>query len=98
MGGYWPEGGVSEGRRKGLGYAQPGPDQKHPGFQTRAHVAAILILDGGYRVSEVLGLPFEHCDFDNLVVRVRGKGNKHRLVPLSMHFLVNPRVPAVFSC
>jgi site-specific recombinase XerD len=52
--------------------------------QKRCHTAALLILDGGYRISEVLGLVFEHCDFDNLVVKVRGKGNKHRLVPLSM--------------
>jgi integrase/recombinase XerD len=51
--------------------------------QTRAHTAALLMLDGGYRISEILGLAFEHCDFDNLVVKVRGKGNKHRLVPLS---------------
>jgi hypothetical protein len=29
-------------------------------------------------------LPFDHCDFDNLVVKVRGKGGKHRLVPLSV--------------
>ena len=50
----------------------------------RAHTVALLILDGGYRISEVLGLLYEHCDFDNLVVKVRGKGNKHRLVPLSM--------------
>jgi site-specific recombinase XerD len=52
--------------------------------ETRAHIVALLILDGGYRISEVLGLVHEHCDFDNLVVKVRGKGNKHRLVPLSM--------------
>lgn len=51
--------------------------------ETRAHTIALLILDGGYRISEVLGLSFEHCDFENLVVKVRGKGNKHRLVPLS---------------
>ena len=51
--------------------------------QIRAHAVALLILDGGYRISEVLGLLFEHCDFDNLVLKVRGKGNKHRLVPLS---------------
>jgi integrase/recombinase XerD len=51
--------------------------------QTRAHTAALLILDGGYRISEVLGLPYENVDLDNLVVKVRGKGNKHRLVPLS---------------
>jgi len=51
--------------------------------QMRAHIAAMLILDGGYRISEALELRFEHIDFENLVVRVRGKGNKHRLVPLS---------------
>lgn len=51
--------------------------------QTRAHTVALLILDGGYRITEVLGLSFENCDFENLVVKVRGKGNKHRLVPLS---------------
>ena len=51
--------------------------------QTRTHTAALLMLDGGYRISELLGLLFEGCDFDNLVVQVRGKGNKHRLVPLS---------------
>jgi site-specific recombinase XerD len=52
--------------------------------QTRTHTAALLILDGGYRISELLTLPFEHCDFENLVVKVRGKGGKHRLVPLSV--------------
>lgn len=52
--------------------------------EVRAHTVAMLILDGGYRISEVLGLVFENCDFDNLVVKVRGKGNKHRLVPLSL--------------
>jgi site-specific recombinase XerD len=52
--------------------------------QTRTHTVALLILDGGYRISEVLGLQFEHVDLDNLVVKVRGKGNKHRLVPLSV--------------
>ena len=51
--------------------------------QTRAHTVAMLILDGGYRISEALGLLYEHCDFDNLVMKVRGKGNKHRLIPLS---------------
>jgi site-specific recombinase XerD len=51
--------------------------------ETRTHIVALLILDGGYRISEVLGLPYENVDLDNLVVKVRGKGNKHRLVPLS---------------
>jgi integrase/recombinase XerD len=52
--------------------------------QTRTHTAALMILDGGYRISELLTLLHEHCDFDNLVVKVRGKGGKHRLIPLSL--------------
>ena len=52
--------------------------------ETRVHMVALLVLDGGYRISEVLQLPTEHCDFDNLMVKVRGKGNKHRLVPMSI--------------
>jgi len=52
--------------------------------QTRTHTAALLILDGGYRISKLLTLPFEHCDFENLVVKVKGKGSKHRLIPLSV--------------
>lgn len=52
--------------------------------ETRTHMAALLILDGGYRISELLELPCEGCDFQNLVVKVRGKGNRHRLVPLSV--------------
>ena len=51
--------------------------------ETRCHTAAMLMLDSGLRISETLGLQTEHCDLDNLVVKVRGKGGKHRLVPLS---------------
>src|SRR5581483_9542178 len=51
--------------------------------QIRTHVASLLILDCGLRISELLGLRYEQCDFDNLVIRVKGKGNKHRQVPLS---------------
>jgi site-specific recombinase XerD len=42
--------------------------------QTRTHTAALLTLDGGYRISELLNLPFDNCDFENLVLKVRGKG------------------------
>jgi integrase/recombinase XerD len=51
--------------------------------QARTHAVALLILDSGLRISEALGLIYENCDFENLVVKVRGKGGKHRLVPLS---------------
>jgi integrase/recombinase XerD len=51
--------------------------------ENRSHMTALLILDGGYRISELLNLATEHCDFENLVVKVKGKGGKHRLVPMS---------------
>jgi integrase/recombinase XerD len=51
---------------------------------TRAHTAMLVMLDSGLRVSECLGLRREDVDLDNLILRVRGKGNKHRLVPMSI--------------
>jgi site-specific recombinase XerC len=39
--------------------------------------SALLMLDCGLRISEVLGLPYENCDFDNLVEEGKGKGAKH---------------------
>jgi len=36
----------------------------------------------GLRVSELVGLRFEQCNFRQGVVRISGKGNKERLVPL----------------
>jgi site-specific recombinase XerD len=50
---------------------------------TRAHFAALTILDTGLRASELLGLLKEDCNLDNLILKVIGKGNKHRLVPFS---------------
>jgi len=50
----------------------------------RAHLVALTILDTGLRISEALGLSKEDMDFDNLVIKVIGKGGKHRLVPFSM--------------
>jgi integrase/recombinase XerD len=51
---------------------------------TRAHVATLVMLDSGLRVSECLGLRREDVDLENLLLRVHGKGNKHRLVPMSI--------------
>jgi integrase/recombinase XerD len=49
----------------------------------RAHLIALTILDTGLRISEVLGLVVTDVDLDNLLLRVKGKGGKHRLVPFS---------------
>jgi integrase/recombinase XerD len=52
--------------------------------QTRAHTIALVLLDTGLRISECLGLSQEDIDFDNLILRVKGKGGKHRLVPFTL--------------
>jgi site-specific recombinase XerD len=36
----------------------------------------------GLRVSELVGLGAEECDLENRMIRVRGKGDRERLVPL----------------
>ena len=51
--------------------------------QTRTHIATCVMLDSGLRLSEVLELKIADIDFDNLLLKVKGKGNKQRLVPMS---------------
>ncbi len=51
--------------------------------QSRVHLAALLILDTGLRISEALHLRNGHIDCDNLLLKVLGKGQKERLVPFS---------------
>jgi len=48
--------------------------------ETRAHMAALTILDTGIRASELFGIMPDAIDWDNLILKVLGKGNKHRLV------------------
>lgn len=52
--------------------------------QTRLHILALTALDTGMRVNELLSLRRADIDLDNLLIRVVGKGNKHRLVPMSI--------------
>jgi integrase/recombinase XerD len=52
--------------------------------QSRVRVAALTALDTGLRVNELLCLTRQDVELDNLVLRVKGKGNKHRLVPMSV--------------
>jgi site-specific recombinase XerD len=56
---------------------KPSPSEK------RTHTLLLLIFDCGLRISECIGLRVEDLDFDNLLLAVKGKGNKHRLVPMS---------------
>ena len=50
----------------------------------RIHTFVLLVLDTGLRMSEALSLTTDSVDFDNLVIKVRGKGGKHRLIPFSI--------------
>jgi integrase/recombinase XerD len=49
----------------------------------RLHALVTLLLDTGLRIREALNLRREDIDFENLLVKVRGKGQKQRLVPFS---------------
>jgi integrase/recombinase XerD len=49
----------------------------------RVWVMAMLALDTGLRLAELLSLRRTSVDLDNLLVRVLGKGRKERLVPIS---------------
>lgn len=50
----------------------------------RTWTLAVVLLDTGLRIAEVLGLEREQVDLDGLVLRVLGKGQKVRLVPISI--------------
>jgi integrase/recombinase XerD len=51
--------------------------------QWRAYALACTLTDTGVRIDEALGLRRGDVDFDNLLLKVRGKGRKERLVPFS---------------
>jgi integrase/recombinase XerD len=52
--------------------------------QVRTWTLVLTLLDTGLRIGEVLGLERANLDLENLVLRVVGKGNKERLVPVSV--------------
>ncbi len=52
--------------------------------QKRGHTLTLLLLDTGLRFAEALGLTWDRVDLDNLVLKVLGKGGKHRVVPISL--------------
>jgi len=43
-----------------------------------------LLLDNGVRISEALALKRSDVDFDNLLIRVTGKGGRERVLPMSV--------------
>ncbi len=53
------------------------------GNQRRIHAISLLLLDTGLRIAEALQLLVSDLDFENLLINVKGKGQKQRLVPMS---------------
>lgn len=51
--------------------------------QWRTHIAVLLILETGLRISEALNLRHTDVNTDQLILKVFGKGQKERLVPFS---------------
>lgn len=52
--------------------------------ERRIWTLALLCLDTGVRVEEALTLRRSKLDFDNLLLTVKGKGNKERVIPFSV--------------
>ncbi len=72
--------------------------------QSRTWTLILLLMDCGLRISEALSLDRVHIDLHNCVVRVLGKGNRERLVPISLEcrkrlfvWLKNQSADAVFA-
>jgi site-specific recombinase XerD len=52
--------------------------------QLRAWTIAMLMLDSGIRIEEALGLAVADIDYDSDILRIVGKGDKARAVPISL--------------
>ncbi len=53
-------------------------------YEKRIHTLICLLIDTGARIDEGLSAQVSNVDLDNLIVKVRGKGNKERLLPISV--------------
>jgi integrase/recombinase XerD len=53
-------------------------------YGKRLHALLCTLADTGIRVDEALTLTRDRVDFDNLLVTVKGKGNKQRVIPFSV--------------
>ncbi len=66
--------------QSGLYYQQ---NHLREALQARDRLLILVLYATGGRISEVIGLTHDRIDFQNLYIRVRGKGNKERIAPLA---------------
>lgn len=53
-------------------------------MQRRLHTLLLFLIDTGCRIEEAITLVRENVDLESLAVKVRGKGGKERIVPISI--------------
>jgi site-specific recombinase XerD len=58
-------------------------EAKNPILETRDQALFELLYGAGLRVAEITALNLKNIDFDQMEVRVLGKGRKERIVPLT---------------
>jgi integrase/recombinase XerD len=51
--------------------------------EKRIHALTLALIDTGCRVDELLSVTRDRIDLDNLFLKIKGKGNKERIVPIS---------------
>ena len=59
----------------------PDPTAQNDAMELQDHLLLALLYQGGLRRAEVIGLRPDDIDLNRRQLRVRGKGNKERLVP-----------------
>jgi site-specific recombinase XerD len=52
--------------------------------ELRLHTMVLFLIDTGCRIEETITVVRENVDLDSLAVKVRGKGSKERIVPISL--------------
>jgi len=60
----------------------PKEDSRADALRARDLALLETLYGTGARVSEIASMDLEHCDFDEALVRLLGKGGKERIVPL----------------
>lgn len=66
---------------KALLHWRPNQERRN---ECRVYALLCTLTDCGFRISECLGIELSKIDFNNLLITVTGKGNKERIVPMSV--------------